>query len=300
MFLTPAADRPWISGTSDNSIWDLIVGYNGLGRLDGQSGGPGGMGGPGGGGAGNMFGGSTGVGRLVGEALGGQAGWLVGFALAGAIGIAVVTRLRREDIRTGWLVATGGAFLTCAVAFSSAKGIFHPYYVSLLAPFTAALVGGTVGLLRSKAFSTHVILPAAVLAGVASELLVLRHVDGFDRLPVLLVLVGVAAAIALAVVESTQLRAAVLALALGVLLIAPASWSIQTVGHATTGTFPAGGPASASMGGGPGGGGPGGARGFRPPAGANGTRGFTPPAGGVPGRAAAGPAAGCSAATRPR
>src|SRR4051794_39497973 len=26
--LTPAADRPWISGTSDNSIWSLIWGYN--------------------------------------------------------------------------------------------------------------------------------------------------------------------------------------------------------------------------------------------------------------------------------
>ena len=37
--LTPAADRPWISGTSDNSIWSLIFGYNGLGRVAGQTGG---------------------------------------------------------------------------------------------------------------------------------------------------------------------------------------------------------------------------------------------------------------------
>src|SRR3954447_11952700 len=58
--LTPAADRPWISGTKDNSIWSLIFGYNGVGRLSGQSGGPGGgAGGPGGGGAG-PFGGSAG------------------------------------------------------------------------------------------------------------------------------------------------------------------------------------------------------------------------------------------------
>ena len=40
--LTPAADRPWISGTSDNSIFSLIFGYNGLGRLAGQTGGGGG------------------------------------------------------------------------------------------------------------------------------------------------------------------------------------------------------------------------------------------------------------------
>lgn len=50
--LTPAADRPWISGTSHNSIWSLIFGYNGLGRLAGQSGGPQAAGGGGGGGGG--------------------------------------------------------------------------------------------------------------------------------------------------------------------------------------------------------------------------------------------------------
>src|SRR5436309_10402254 len=75
MMLTPAADRPWISGTSDNSILSLIFNYNGLGRLDGQAGGPqafggGGGGGPGGGGGG-LFGGSTGPLRLLNDAFGG-------------------------------------------------------------------------------------------------------------------------------------------------------------------------------------------------------------------------------------
>jgi hypothetical protein len=56
-------------------------------------------------------------------------------------------------------------------------------------------------------------------------------------------------------------RGIALAVALGALLIAPASWATQTLGHTTSGTFPAGGPASQGMGGGPGGGGPGGMRG---------------------------------------
>src|SRR5262249_28331285 len=43
--LTPATDRPWISGTSDNSIWSLIFSYNGVGRIAGQSGGPAAFGG---------------------------------------------------------------------------------------------------------------------------------------------------------------------------------------------------------------------------------------------------------------
>src|SRR5262249_29957542 len=68
VWLTPADSRPWISGTSDNSIWSLIFGYNGLGRLDGQAGGPGGAGGGFGGGNGGPFGGSTGALRLLNEA----------------------------------------------------------------------------------------------------------------------------------------------------------------------------------------------------------------------------------------
>src|SRR3954447_828123 len=94
MALTPATDRPWISGTSDNSIWSLIFGYNGLGRLDGQAGGPGGMagGGRGGGGAGGAFGGPTGWLRLLDSSMGGQAGWLLGFALVGGVAIVIASR----------------------------------------------------------------------------------------------------------------------------------------------------------------------------------------------------------------
>ena len=140
--LTPEASRPWVSGTSDNSILSLILGYNGLGRLGGQAGGPQGMGG------GGVFGGDAGVLRLLNASLGGQAGWLLGFALVAGVALVAATRLRRGDARTGWLIAVGGAFLTTAVAFSAAEGIFHPYYVSALAPFTAALVGAGVGAAR--------------------------------------------------------------------------------------------------------------------------------------------------------
>ena len=84
--LTPAADRPWISGTSDNSIWSLIFGYNGLGRIAGQTGGPGRWRPGGGGGGDGMFGGATGVFRLLRPSLGDQAGWLLGFARRGRSG----------------------------------------------------------------------------------------------------------------------------------------------------------------------------------------------------------------------
>ena len=92
----------------------------------------------------------TGPFRLLQSGLGDQAGWLLGFALVAGLGLLVLTRLRRRDPRTGWLIAVGGAFLCTAVVFSFASGIFHPYYVSLLAPFAAALIGAGVGLMLPR------------------------------------------------------------------------------------------------------------------------------------------------------
>ena len=262
IWLTPAADRPWVSGTSDNSIWSLIFGYNGLGRLFGQDGGPGGGVGPGAGG-GAVFGGEPGAMRLLNEALGGQAGWLVGAAVAAGIGVLAITRLRRTDARTGWLLAVGGAGLTMAVAFSRAEGIFHPYYVSQLAPMIAALVGAGAGVILRGGLTARVLGPAFVLAGVATEWIVLRGTSDLAWLPTLLVAAGFGVAVLLAAdVLGTRGRAIVAAAAVTALLLAPASWSLQTPGYAASGTFPAGGPATTGFGG-PGAGG----AGFAPPAG---------------------------------
>jgi len=267
--LTPAADRPWISGTSDNSIWSLIFGYNGLGRVAGQTGGPAGGAGPGGGGGGfggNLFGGATGPFRLLQSALGDQAGWLLGFAVVAGLALLVLTRLRRRDPRTGWLIAVGGAFLTTAVVFSFASGIFHPYYVSFLAPFAAALVGAGAGLMLPRSLggaadgrAVRVIAPLAIAAGAITELVVLGELGGAMpwAKPVLIGVAG-ACAVLLAIEGAGRYRAIVVAVALAALLAAPSAWAVQTVGHATSSTFPAGGPASASAGGPGGGSGPGG------------------------------------------
>jgi 4-amino-4-deoxy-L-arabinose transferase-like glycosyltransferase len=296
MALTPASSRPWISGTSDNSILSLILDYNGIGRLDGQAGGPGGGTNPGGGGPGasTTFGGASGPLRLLNEGLGGQAGWLLGFALVAIVGLAVATRLRRSDARSGWLVAAGGMFLTTAVAFSFAQGIFHPYYVAQLAPFTAVLVGAGSGWFLSRHRAAGLLAAAALAAGVATEVLVLHDLPGqLTWLPAVLLVAGAVTAVALVAVRG-PLRGAILAAALGLLLLAPASWAVQTLGHATNGTFPAGGPSQTGFGGGrggPGGGGPGG--GFGAPPGV-GTRLATPPAatGGQFGGGAGAPGAG--------
>jgi 4-amino-4-deoxy-L-arabinose transferase-like glycosyltransferase len=205
---------------------------------------------------GSVFGGDTGLTRLVDSSLGGQAGWLIGIALVGAVGLAVATRLRRSDPRTGIVIAAGGAFLTCAVVFSYAQGIFHPYYVSMLAPFTAVLVGATAGTVLKGDRAGRLIGPRAILGGVATEVMVIdRGAADVRSLIPLAIVAGVAGAAVLAARVPAKVRGVALAVALGALLIAPASWSAQTLGHATSGTFPAGGPASQGFGGGPRGGG---------------------------------------------
>ena len=147
--LTPAADRPWISGTSDNSIWSLIFGYNGLGRVAGQSGGPGGAGG--GWRRSGGFGGTVRrrhrpvpaaavgprrSGRLAARVRGGRR------ARAGrGLAAAPARPAHRLADRGRRRVSDHRARVQLRV------GIFHPYYVSFLAPFAAALVGAGAGMM---------------------------------------------------------------------------------------------------------------------------------------------------------
>ncbi|MDW6065590.1 glycosyltransferase family 39 protein [Streptomyces sp. FXJ1.4098] len=96
-------DRPYIGGSEDGSAWDLVIGYNGLGRIFGESG----VGGPMGGGV--SFGGAAGLGRLFNDQVGGQISWLLplcGVALGVAVAVAVLRR--RGGTATGEPLAASG------------------------------------------------------------------------------------------------------------------------------------------------------------------------------------------------
>ena len=146
--LWPANDRPWIGGTTHNSIMELTLGYNGLGRLSGDE--PGST-------AGLALGpangsnqspaslhmwGVPGIGRLFQVAQAGQIIWLLPAALLfGVVLLAWRGRAPRTDSGRAQ-VLTWGLWLICTAAvFSSMEGIFHPYYTVALAPAIGALVG---------------------------------------------------------------------------------------------------------------------------------------------------------------
>ena len=94
--LTPAVDRPYVGSTSDNSALSLAFGYNGLGRVTGQTGGT-----STGGGGGGAFSGSPGWFRLINNALGDQGGWLLPLAILGGS--------LRASVRWSRLAIAGGS-----------------------------------------------------------------------------------------------------------------------------------------------------------------------------------------------
>jgi 4-amino-4-deoxy-L-arabinose transferase-like glycosyltransferase len=152
--LIPAADRPYIGGSTNNSVLQLALGYNGFGRLTGNETGSVGFGragGGGGAGGGGAFGGSTGLTRLFASDMGGQIGWLLPAALIALAALLWISRATARTDRTrAAALLWGGWLLVTAAVFSFMAGIIHPYYTVALAPAIGALVGiGAVTLWRA-------------------------------------------------------------------------------------------------------------------------------------------------------
>ncbi|MEV1074954.1 ArnT family glycosyltransferase [Micromonospora parva] len=160
--LVPAGSRPYVGGSQGNSILELTLGYNGLGRITGEEVGSVGGGGarPGGGGP---FSGQTGVLRMFGGEIGGQVSWLLPAALVLlVVGLLLAGRAPRTDRTRAGLVLWGGWLLVTGLIFSLMSGIFHAYYTVALAPAIGALVGIGVTLIWRQ----HQLLPTP--AGVRS------------------------------------------------------------------------------------------------------------------------------------
>jgi 4-amino-4-deoxy-L-arabinose transferase-like glycosyltransferase len=265
--LWPAASRPFIAGSTDNSLLQLALGYNGIERIVGgggpAGGGPGGGHGPGRGGigAGNIFfGGEPGIGRMFGMSFGTEASWLLPAALIGLLaGIWLTWRTARTgQVRSG-LLLWGGWLLVTGAVFSFMDGTVHPYYTVALAPAIAALVGISVAeLLRRRHSWLARLTLAAMLAvtGVWAFVLLNRTPDWLPALR-WMVLAGSVIVAVLAVGLHRLGRATVVVAVAAALfgLGATAAYSIETMSQGHSGPMTMSGPAKA---GGFGFGGPGG------------------------------------------
>ncbi|WP_425580467.1 glycosyltransferase family 39 protein, partial [Streptosporangium amethystogenes] len=172
--LWPASDRPYVGGSTDNSVRDLVIGYNGLGRIFGSGGGRGG--------GGMGFGGEAGAWRLFNDIMAGQISWLLPFAVIALVaGLALTARGPLRDTRIA-LLLWGGWLAVHYVVFSFSSGTFHPYYSTAMAPAVAALtgLGGVLGwraYRRSRAWSW--VLPAGIAVTGAWAFTVLRRSTDF-------------------------------------------------------------------------------------------------------------------------
>ena len=273
--LWPGA-KPYIGGSTDGSVWNLIFGYNGFGRLTGSEGGMGG--------GGASFGGGAGLWRMFNQQVGGQIAWLLPLAAVSlGAGLWLTWEAGRTNRRRAAWILFGVWALVHVAVFSSQKGIFHPYYVSALAPAVAALSGaGVVTLWRwaRRSWAGWAILAATVAGTAWLAVSLLERAPDFA--PWLRVAIPVAAAVAVVASVSLRVKApralpAIAAVAGAFALVAgPASYSVANLSRALNGNNVIAGPASASLGGF--GGGPGG----------GGFRGGTPPSGGFAGGRPAG------------
>jgi 4-amino-4-deoxy-L-arabinose transferase-like glycosyltransferase len=269
--LLPASSRPYIGGSQDNSILELILGYNGLGRLTGNE--TGSVGGGGGNGGGNW--GATGWGRLFDSEIGGQVAWLLPAALVLLVyGLVRTARRRRVDRTRAALVVWGGWLLVTALTFSFMAGIFHAYYTVALAPAIGAVVGISSVLAwrhRHDPIASGVLAGALGLTAVWSFLLLGRSADFVPWLAPVVLVAGLLAAVGLLVTAVLPRRVAAVLAGAGLIaaLAGPAAYAVQTAATPHTGSIPTAGPSVAGGGGRP----PMGGTGTAPGGAGTGTRG---------------------------
>lgn len=269
--LVPDSARPYIDGSTDNSVLQLVFGYNGVGRITGDEAG----------GLGNA-GFSSGVGplRIFEGVSGGMVSWLVPAALLLLVaGVACRGRAPRTDRLRAALLLHGLAMITTAAVFSVMAGIYHDYYTVALAPWIAgtAVLGWVAVWRRRQRPAARLVLAAAVLASAAWAFTLLGQSgqQPYDALRWLVVLLGVPAAGALLVVDrlGRRLVGVVVGAVLAAVLVGPASYTIDTVLTPHTGSIPTAGPVSST----------GGFGGARPAGGFGGRAGFGQMPGGGPG-----------------
>jgi 4-amino-4-deoxy-L-arabinose transferase-like glycosyltransferase len=253
--LTPAADRPYIGGSQDNNLLNLIFGYNGLGRISGSE-----TGSVGGTGTGGSQWGPTGFLRFFNAEFGTQISWLIPAAVILALASLWLWRRRpRTDAPRSAVLLWSGWLVVTVLVISLAKGIIHPYYSVAAAPAVGAMVGIGASALWARRTTVGARLALAVaLAATAvwSFVLLERAPQWMPWLAPLVLGVGLGAALLLVLAPTVRGTAAFALGTVGVCaaLAGPSAYALDTAATAHTGAIPSAGPSSGTgPGGGPGG-----------------------------------------------
>ncbi|HJP74891.1 MAG TPA: glycosyltransferase family 39 protein [Pseudonocardiaceae bacterium] len=257
----PADARPYIGGSTNNSLLELALGYNGLGRILGGSGNGGGGGGGGGfGGGGNVsFGGASGIGRLFGESFGTEISWLLPAALIALVaGLWFSRKAPRTDRARAGLLLWGGWLLVTGLVFSFMQGTIHPYYMIALAPAIGgliAVVGRELWRGRSNPWVRGTLALMVAATGAWDFVLLDRTPTWLPWLRYVVLAACVVVAVALMAGTRAIARAATVLLLVTAVtgLLGSAAYAVDTASQPHTGSIPTSGPSSAGGFGGRGG-----------------------------------------------
>jgi len=260
--LLPASARPYIGGSSTNSILELTLGYNGLGRLNGNETGSVG------GGAGNPgWGGAAGVQRLFGGEFASQIAWLLPAALIATVVLVVAAgKAPRTDRKRAFALLWGGWLVVTGLVFSYMQGIIHSYYMIALAPAIGALIGAAMAVLwrRRAEWLPRTTLAGGIVLTAGWSFALLNQTPSWQPwLRWMVLAAGVVAAGLLMLLPELKLRrtaarraglfaATLLAVSA---LAGPTAYSVETISAAHAGALPSAGPSGSGgmMGGGRGG-----------------------------------------------
>jgi len=166
--LVPAADRPYVDGSHDNSVFEQVFAYNGFGRFGDKT--------PLQVRAAQLDPGAAlpvpprAAGRLLDGSLGRDTGWLIpAAAVVAAWGIASRRRQPPGDPLRACFILWGGWLVTCFAVFSAITTLWA-YYTAALSPACAAIIGAGIAAARSRerAPVSRTIGLAVIVAGTAA------------------------------------------------------------------------------------------------------------------------------------
>lgn len=269
--LTPAANRPYVGSSSNNSEMNLVFGYNGLNRLKTSE---------------HIMGNqqkpkqtmtspktqsngsqstqamkvnhdTPGVLRMLEIYVGEQISWFLPLAAVGTIGAVIYIRgiekgRRRQKIAT--LLLWGCWTIVMLVFFSFYRSLTHRYYLNVMAPGLAAL--GGIGfscmvklMMQEEKPWTKIFLPIGLCLSAAFHLIMIAHYPVWFIVlwPFDAVCIGLAVALLLFLGfhlhrKYNRVITWIAGMALGCLLVAPAAWSFTTVAARVNGSDAYAGP----------------------------------------------------------
>ena len=286
--LTPVEQRPYVGSSQDNTVLELIIGHNGLKRLlpGGLRGLTRGLSGPApsqsgptapgalpprpappgsahvpgantvvaqaGQPAGRSETGAADALRLFNEQLAGQISWFLPLAAVGLLVAAIGKKLGLPLSQHHQNLLLWAMWLVPQIAFFGVANLFHRYYLAMLAPGIAALVGvGVVAMWRDyqRPGWRGWLLPVALLGSAAVQAYIVAPFPEWSQW-LMPAVVGVTGLAALGLIVLRSLRGADrqalarLAAALGMLalLVAPTVWAWIPVWYGGHSGLPFAGP----------------------------------------------------------